>query len=159
MTIFFIFTIVGAVIVYFTAKAIDARQEHAEKSGVPNSSLPAKSEDIPAPATEEKASSPTPAAPGFGSAVFLTILAAGIYYLFFYSPGFTDDEIQNAKESIRTEFEKQKNVSVESIDLMRTRDDAGKLIGVVKVKYGELHFAKSCSVTLGEKRSVFWECK
>jgi hypothetical protein len=76
--------------------------------------------------------------------------------------GFSDEEIERAKASIRTEFEKQNNVKVTEVALIR--ESPRKLTGYARMTASVLgisrEISKNCTATMGEgSRQYIWECK
>ncbi len=73
-------------------------------------------------------------------------------------PGFTDKDITTAKESIRTEYSKQKGVRVTDVVLLRK--SANELSGYVKLAVEGTDLMKECSATLdADAGNYFWKCK
>jgi hypothetical protein len=72
--------------------------------------------------------------------------------------GFSDADVATIERSIRTEFEKQRGVTVEDVKLLR--ESPRKLTGYAKLRVPLLGMLnKSCNATMGEDGKSFWECK
>jgi hypothetical protein len=89
----------------------------------------------------------------FWTLLVISLAAAGC------SRGFTSEDIEAIKKSIKQEFEKQEGVSV--IEVVMMKESSTKAVGFVKLKlptFGEI--SKSCSATMGEDgKNYLWSCE
>jgi hypothetical protein len=79
--------------------------------------------------------------------------------------GFSEADIEQTKQDIRSEYEKRPGLTV--VDVQMIKESPTKLTGFVKMKpkglpkslgtLGEI--SKSCSATLGENRQYIWRCE
>ena len=76
--------------------------------------------------------------------------------------GFSDEDIRQTEESIRTEFNKKPGVRVTNVQMMRG-ESPRKLMGIVNLSFnmfGEhMEATKSCSATMGENNQYMWRCE
>ena len=75
--------------------------------------------------------------------------------------GFSQEDIEQAKKSIRTEFEKRPGVKV--LDVQLVKESPKKLTGFAKISTSILgssvEVMRSCSATMGEDRQYIWRCE
>jgi hypothetical protein len=97
------------------------------------------------------------------AAVFVMVLAAPLVYNLFnhgwpFEPSFSDTEIANVEQSIRSEFGKREGITVTEVRMMK--ESPRKLSGLAKIQVPEFgEVTKSCSATMGEDAQYIWECK
>lgn len=85
------------------------------------------------------------------------LLFAGSYYLYQEFSGFQTADVEDVKQSIKAEFEKQPGVTVTDVSMIR--DGNRRLIGVANVAISGIQVAKSCEATMGDGRQYLWTCK
>lgn len=101
---------------------------------------------------------------GFGAAI--VVVAVLVYWLSnnwtqteaLPGRGFTQADIANIRQSIRTEFGKQRGVTVEQVEMVR--EAPNKLVGFVRVRLpilGEKN--KACTATRGDDGQSVWRCQ
>ena len=75
--------------------------------------------------------------------------------------GFSQEDIEQAKKSIRTEFEKRPGVKV--LDVQLVKESPKKLTGFAKISTSILgssvEVMRNCSATMGEDRQYIWRCE
>lgn len=72
--------------------------------------------------------------------------------------GFSDADVSNIERSIRSEFEKQRGVTVEDVKMLR--ESPRKLSGFAKIRVPLLGAVnKACSATMGDDGQSFWRCE
>lgn len=79
--------------------------------------------------------------------------------------GFSEADIEQAKQSIRSEYEKLPGLTVVDVEMIKVSPT--KLTGFVKLKPDGLpksvgalgEISKECSATMGEHRRYIWQCK
>jgi hypothetical protein len=72
--------------------------------------------------------------------------------------GFSDTDISNIDQAIRTELSKTRGVTVEDVQLLR--ESPRKLTGFAKLKVPLLgNISKSCTATMGDDGRSFWQCR
>jgi gas vesicle protein len=88
---------------------------------------------------------------GIGIAAVALLLAA-------CESGFSQEDIEQAKKSIRAEFEKRPDVKVVEVALIK--ESSNKLTGYARmtVKGFKQEITKNCSATMGEDRRYIWRC-
>jgi hypothetical protein len=92
----------------------------------------------------------------------LGIIGAGVAYNWSQTGalsgrGFTDADITNIEQSIRTEFAKRSGVNVEEVKMIK--ESPTKLVGFAKIRIPLLGTAqKSCSATMGSDGQSMWQC-
>jgi hypothetical protein len=76
-----------------------------------------------------------------------------------YGQHFTDSDILNIKESIRSEITKREGVTISDISLIRETNR--KLVGFVKIKIQGLDvtMTKVCYATMSESGESLWACQ
>jgi len=95
-----------------------------------------------------------------GKAILVLVLA-----LTACETGFSESDIEQTKQSIRSEYEKRPGLTV--VDVQMIKVSPTKLTGFVKLKpkglpksvgaLGEI--SKECSATMGENRQYIWRCE
>ena len=71
--------------------------------------------------------------------------------------GYSDADVANIEQSIRTEFSKRDGAKVEEVKMIR--ESPTKMAGFATLRVpllGEVH--KSCSATMGENGQSIWRC-
>ena len=87
----------------------------------------------------------------FAALSFLMLTACG-------EQGFTEEDITNMKQSIKTEFEKNDEFKVTEVDLII--ESPKKVSGLVKISIsGNDPIIKDCSATMGQDRRYIWKCQ
>lgn len=71
--------------------------------------------------------------------------------------GFSDQDIETLKKTVKAEFEKRPGVSVTEVNFIKESDK--KLSGLIKFKVGELEVTKGCGATMGESAQYIWKCE
>jgi len=100
-----------------------------------------------------------------GIAIVALFGAAALYNLSngqsAFGGGFSDADVKNAEEDIRSEFGKKIGITV--VDVQMLKESPKKLSGFVKIKvplFGEwTEMTKPCSATMGDNNQYIWECK
>lgn len=76
-------------------------------------------------------------------------------------PGFSEQDVRQTEESIRTEFNKKEGVRVTNVQMIR--ESPRKLMGIASMSvslYGQhIDVTKSCSATMGDNNSYIWRCE
>jgi hypothetical protein len=89
--------------------------------------------------------------------LFLILLGAGGYYLYYLSTGFNEDNIEHVKRSIRTEYEKKAGRVVEEVSMLKK--SSHELTGFVRFKDGGISANLDCSATMEQTGSRYiWRC-
>jgi hypothetical protein len=75
--------------------------------------------------------------------------------------GFSAQDVEKIKESIRQEFSQKENIKV--VEIQMIQESPQKLTGFVKLKkFGFLGLSeditKKCEATMGENHQSIWEC-
>lgn len=91
--------------------------------------------------------------------------AALVYILVFLFlgcvSGFTEDDINKCKKSIKSEFEKRRGVTVTEVNLIK--ESSKKLTGFAKMNVSilgeEIEVMKSCTANMGEDGQYIWKCE
>jgi hypothetical protein len=90
---------------------------------------------------------------GIGAALAILLIAC--------ESGFSQEDIDQAKKSIQTEFEKRPGVKVVEVALIK--ESSNKLTGFVKLSttfLGTQHeVSKNCTATMGQNRQYIWSCE
>ena len=95
----------------------------------------------------------------YGAGILGGLAILGALWWWFSQPRFSDSDIDDAKASIRENFQK-KGFDVSTLTLIRVSDR--RLEGFVTLQSaatGPEAFTKECSATLGEGGHYFWRCK
>ena len=75
--------------------------------------------------------------------------------------GFSQEDIEQAKRSIRTEFEKRPGVKVTDVELIK--ESSNKLTGFVKISTKvvgvSVDRSLNCTATMGDNRQYIWRCE
>ncbi len=72
--------------------------------------------------------------------------------------GFTDSDIANIEQSIRSEFGNRRNITVQDVQMLRTSPRS--LTGFVKVKALLLGtVTKTCTASMGDDGRSIWQCR
>ena len=88
---------------------------------------------------------------GIVAALVVVVLAA-------CESGFTDEDIEQAKKSIRAEYAKKSGVKV--VDVQLIKESPRKLSGFVKFRIGGSPIIMSdCTATWGENGQYIWRCQ
>lgn len=94
--------------------------------------------------------------------LMLLMVAAGVFLNWkqtgtLSGNGYSDADVANIEQDIRTEFSKRDGVKVEEVKMII--ESPKKMTGFVKLRAGVLGLVhKSCSSTLGEDGQSVWEC-
>ena len=74
--------------------------------------------------------------------------------------GFVQEDIDNLKKDIKTEFEKREGVRVTDVQIIK--ESPKKLSGFVKLTisvFGQsTEVTKSCTATMGDDNKYIWKC-
>lgn len=85
------------------------------------------------------------------------LLVGALAWLFVDASRFSEEDIANLKESVRTEFAKQPGVTVMSVEFVRESDR--KLTGFAKLNAQGTDVTKPCTATMGDDRRFIWRCE
>lgn len=93
------------------------------------------------------------------SRFFIFAAICGGAWYFWPQPGFSDAEVDGVKASIREEWGKKKDISVDEVVMIR-ESDRSKMTGFVRLRISGLNdpVTKSCSATKGDKEYL-WQCR
>jgi hypothetical protein len=93
----------------------------------------------------------------------LALIGAGLIYNFnrtgaLSGRGFSDADVANVEQSIRTEFLKERGVTVVEVSMLRELPK--KLTGFANIRVPLLgKVNKSCTATMGDDGKSFWRCQ
>lgn len=90
--------------------------------------------------------------------VFLLIVGFGSYLYSIVPKGFTDADIVEMRKSIKAEFEKNSQITVTDVVMLRESDY--KATGYAKLSVGDLKdITKSCTAQMDQaSKQYFWRC-
>ena len=71
--------------------------------------------------------------------------------------GFTVQDIEELKKSVRSEFEAQPGVVVSEVAFIK--ESSTKLTGFVKFELYGIEVIKGCEATMGENQMYIWRCQ
>jgi hypothetical protein len=72
-------------------------------------------------------------------------------------PSFSDEDINNVKAAIRTEFGKTPGISVKEVQIIKESDQ--RLTGFVKLEAAGFEVMKDCSANMGADHQYIWKCE
>ncbi len=105
----------------------------------------------------------TPARSGFGlsSIILLATIAGFLYFLFAAPAGFSESDIETARQKIRDEYAKRPGIEVLEVQLMRKAGDRSTLVGFVRVRGTgtSRELTQDCEALMGDKAEFIWRCK
>lgn len=97
----------------------------------------------------------------FASLCTRSLLICGIAALAACEQGFSQEDIDTTKKSIRSEFEKRDGIKV--VDVQLIKESPKKLTGFVTLKMNllgtPLEVSKTCTATMGEGSQYIWQCE
>lgn len=70
--------------------------------------------------------------------------------------GFTDNDIDKLKLTVRDEFAKRRGVTVTEVSFIKESNK--KLTGLVKLRIADVDVTRSCNATMGEGAQYIWKC-